>query len=131
MPDGRIIRSTGQAMHTPNHTRRASTRAKSSFYSKSVAMSSVLLVKTAGEVAPQVLCDEGPRLADSASRTLASPVLRLVLLLSVRQLFLEEIYNHSTLGAPLHIRFHLRRLSQVIGQIYGTAVLSHEVPNAL
>ena len=40
-------------------------------------MSSVLLVKTAvtdGEVAPQVLCDEGPRLADSASRTLASPV---------------------------------------------------------
>ena len=37
-------------------------------------MSSVLLVKTAGEVAPQVVCDEGPRLADSASRTLASPV---------------------------------------------------------
>ena len=37
-------------------------------------MSSVLLAKTAvtdGEVAPQVLCDEGPRLAD---RTLASPV---------------------------------------------------------
>ena len=33
-------------------------------------MSSVLLVKTAvtdGEVAPQVLCDEGSRLADSAS----------------------------------------------------------------
>ena len=40
-------------------------------------MSSVLLVKTAvtdGEVAPQVLCDEGPGLADSASRTMASPV---------------------------------------------------------
>ena len=69
-------------------------------------MSSVLLAKTAvtdGEVAPQVLCDEGPRLADSASRTLASPValapVRLVLLLGVRQLFLEEIYNHSTFGA--------------------------------
>ena len=52
-------------------------RAKSSFYLKGVAMSSVLLVKTAvtdREVAPQVLCDEGPRLADNASRTLASPV---------------------------------------------------------
>ena len=73
-------------------------------------MSSVLLVKTAVTDAPQVLCDEGPRLADSASRTLASPVALAVLLIGVRQLFLEEIYNHSTLGAPLHIRFHLRWL---------------------
>ena len=92
-------------------------------------MSSVLLVKTAvtdGEVAPQVLCDEGPRLADSASRTWhwhhLLLWLRLVLLLGVRQLFLEEIYNHSTLGAPLHIRFHLRRLSQVIGQMYSCTI---------
>ena len=58
-------------------------------------MSSVLLVKTAvadGEVAPQVLCDRGWLIAPQEHW---HHLLRVVLLLGVRQLFLEEIYNHS------------------------------------
>ena len=80
-------------------------------------MSSVLLVKTAvtdGEVAPQgesfATRDRGWLIAPQEHWHHLLLWLRLVLLLGVRQLFLEEIYNHSTLGAPLHIRFHLRRL---------------------